>query len=97
MTAHATLIALRDATSAPPLDAELDDLLVAFEAMHARRQAILDAVPGRLRPATEADAMLLDEIHLREAIWQASLEAARAAIGGQRIHNSQLRAYAAAL
>jgi hypothetical protein len=96
MSANPTLLALRDATPAPPLDADLDQLLGAFEEMMARRQTILDAVRAPLPPITDADARLLDELHLREAIWEAALAAARAQIGGQRIGVRELRAYAAA-
>jgi hypothetical protein len=89
---HQLLTQLIDATPPPPAGLEVDDLLAAFEAIIARRAAILDQLAPPLALG-EADRALVAEIERRDAAWQAALTAALELVGGQRHGSDQLRAY----
>ena len=87
------LTQLIDATPPPPAGLEVDDLLAAFEAIIARRAAILDQLAPPLALA-DADRALVAEIERRDAAWQAALTTALELVGSQRHGTDQLRAYA---
>lgn len=81
-----------DATPAPPPGAGVEQLLAAFDAIHAQRAAILaDAQP----PLTlsDTDRPLLAELEQRQKIWQDALAAALRRVGEHRCGAAQLRAY----
>ena len=84
---------LLDVTPVPAADADIDQLLTAFDAIHAERAAILaDAQP----PFTlsDTDRPLLVELERRQNIWQDALASALRRVGGHRCGAAQLRAYA---
>lgn len=93
MTKRELVLQLIAATPAPPAEADCEHLLVAFHDLAARRATLLASeveVGERDRP-TEDELALLGH---RDALWRAALDAARDAVGGQRVGAAKLRAYA---
>ena len=90
---HDLVTRLLDATPVPAADADIDQLLAAFDAIHAARAAILaDAqAPFTL---SDTDRPLLAELEWRQNIWQDALAAALRRVGVHRRGTAQLRAYA---
>jgi len=81
--------ALLEATPYPPLTDDVDALLAAADRMVIERDAILAmASPGL------ADAALVAELEARQMAWTVALQNARERLGGQRINNRNIRAYA---
>lgn len=94
------LLELLEATPMPPLSAEIDALLRAFDAMHARRDEIL----GRLRSSSgprrtldETEISIASTLEARQALWMTQLAEAKQATSDQRIGATKLRAYAPSL
>jgi hypothetical protein len=93
VTAHELVSRLLDATPVPADGADADQLLAAFEAMLADREAILALVQPPLT-LSDTDRPLLAELERRDSDWQAALAAALRRVGGQRCGAAQVRAYA---
>jgi hypothetical protein len=93
LTGRELVTRLLDVTPVPEPGAGADQLLSVFEAIVARRAAIiaLIALPITL---SEPDRPLLVELERRQEIWQDALAAALRRVGGQRCAAAQLRAYA---
>ena len=89
---HELVTRLLAATPVPEADADIDQLLAAFDAIHAERAAILaDAqAPFTL---SDTDRPLLAELEWRQNIWQDALGAALRRVGRHRCGAAQLRAY----
>lgn len=83
---------LLDATPAPPPGASIDQLLAAFDAVQARRAAILAEAQPPLT-LSDTDRPLLVELERRQNIWQDALAAALRRVGEHRCGAAQLRAY----
>jgi hypothetical protein len=83
---------LLDLTPVPTPDAEVDDLLAVFEAVLARRAAILGVIASPVT-LSEQDRPLLAELHRRQDAWQGALATALRRVGEQRCAATQLRAY----
>lgn len=91
--AREILARLLELTPEPPVGAEIDQLLAAFDAIATARAVIIDVLVPPIALAA-ADRPLLLELERREALWQDTLAAARRTVGGQRCGAGQLRAYA---
>jgi hypothetical protein len=93
LTARELVTRLLDATPEPPPGAGFDELFPVFEAVIARRAAILAQVTAPIT-LSEPDRPLLVELHRRQDAWQDALATALRRIGEQRCGAAQLRAYA---
>jgi hypothetical protein len=93
-TGREILALLVELTPPPPAGAAVEDLLVAFEAIIARRAAVIATIAPPIR-VTDDDRALVVELDHRQAAWQDALMAAQRSVGEQRCRASQLRAYAA--
>lgn len=80
-------------TVEPPVDVEIEDLLAAFEAMYAARQAALSRVSGKFADTPENRA-LLEELAARDAQWEQAILLGREAVGEVRVRATKLRGYA---
>jgi hypothetical protein len=92
--AAGVLARLLAATPPPPPDADLDELLAAFAALHAEREHLLTQIAAPLVLST-AEREVTDAIAARQAAWSAALTAAHARLCEQRLGVARLRAYAA--
>ncbi|HEY0482215.1 MAG TPA: hypothetical protein VGD37_32065 [Kofleriaceae bacterium] len=94
------LVRLLDLTPMPaPLpapgsadEADIDQLLAAFEDIVAQRDAVIAMVVPPIT-LSETDRPLLIELERRQNIWQDTLAAALRAVGDRRCGASRLRAY----
>lgn len=91
--ARDVLTRLLAATPSPPETLEIDELLVAFEAIAGARQELLAQLPGTLAPTPEERA-LAREISARQDEWRDALATARARLCEQRLGVGKLRSYA---
>lgn len=91
MMASDLLEQLLEATPPPPTGLDADALLAAFQAMHARRQAIMDGMRGLLIDAF--DPVGVRELAARQEAWQTALGVAMERVREQRIGATKLRAY----
>lgn len=88
-TSSSFIEALLSVTPYPPLTDDVDELLAAADRMVFERDAVLAmASPGY------ADAALVAELEARQMAWTVALQNARERLGGQRINNKHVRAYA---
>ena len=87
------LARLLELTPPPQHGVAIDQLLVIFEALVAKRAAVIATIIPPLDLAA-ADRPLLVELELRQTAWAEVLEAAQRAVGEQRCGAHQLRAYA---
>lgn len=93
MMASDLLEQLLEATPYPPADVEVDTLLVAFQQMHAGRQAIIDGMKGILLDGF--DPVGVKELAARQDAWHAALAETMDRVREQRIGTAKLRKYAA--
>jgi hypothetical protein len=95
MMASDLLEQLLAATPYPPETREADAMLLAFQQMHADRQAIMDSMQGLLLDGF--DPAGVRELAARQDAWHAALAATMDSVREQRIGASKLRKYAPAL
>lgn len=95
MTAGTILEALLAATPDPPVEADVDVLLVRLGDIVERRRRVLDGAHGT-RISSDGERALASELALRDRRWLDALAAARRAIAEQLRGMAQVRAYAAA-
>lgn len=93
------LIRLLDLTPMPAAmpapgstEADIDQLLAAFEDIVAQRDAVIAMVVPPIT-LSETDRPLLIELERRQNIWQDTLAAALRAVGDRRCGATRLRAY----
>jgi hypothetical protein len=89
---HELVTRLLDVTPVPASDANIDQLLAAFDTIHAERAAILADAPTPIT-LSDTDRPLLAELERRQNIWQDALAAALRRVGDHRCGTAQLRAY----
>jgi len=85
---------LLEATPYPPETLDADEMIAAFQQMHARRQAIVDRLPGLL--IDKFDPVGVAELAGRQAAWHAALGEAMDRVREQRVAVTKLRGYAKA-
>lgn len=88
-----TLKQLVELTALPPVEADPDELLVAFGEMYLARQQLLVSLTEPL-PDTEETRTLVAELAARDAAWEIALVSSRDAIGSARRNTTRLRTYA---
>jgi len=93
MMATTVLARLLEATPLPPKDVDVDALLVAFEASHARRSAILAELTEPIDTSTSEARELLHHLTTRQDLWREALAAAVAQVREQRLAVGKLRRY----
>lgn len=85
------LAQLLAATPSPPVDAEVDALLAAFDAMARHRQVLLDAITEIV--ISEPERVILQELAVRADAWKLALIHAQGTIIDRRIGVGKVRAY----
>lgn len=95
LTGRELVARLLDATPtpAPAAAADVDELVSVFEAIAARRAAIIALIVPPIT-LSEMDRPLLVELERRQRAWQDALARALRMVGGRRCGAAQLRAYA---
>jgi hypothetical protein len=80
-------------TALPPDTSDVDELLAAFNAMYAARNAVASTLVLPLEN-TEETRTLVCELASRDAAWSHVLTSALATVGAARQNASRLRRYA---
>jgi hypothetical protein len=80
-------------TPVPPEGVDADAILAAFDAMFEARQQVLERLTEKLAD-TEENRALVNELAVRDGVWEQALAAARDAVGAARSGTSRLRSYA---
>jgi len=93
MMATTVLARLLEATPLPPKDADIDAILAAFEASHARRAAILAEVTEALDVSTPEARELTHHLQTRQDLWREALAQALDRVREQCAGASKLRRY----
>jgi hypothetical protein len=92
---HELLNLLIEATPVPTMDFDVEELLVVFEDIMARRAELISQITAPLT-LSEIDRPLLAELERRQNLWQDVLATALRTVGERRCGASHLRAYAGA-
>ena len=92
MMASDLLEKLLEATPYPPDGLDADAMIIAFQQMHAGRQAIMRGMAGLMIDGF--DRAGVRELAARQEAWHAMLAATMERVREQRIGASKLRKYA---
>ncbi len=93
MTAREMLEKLIEATPWPHPVEDVDQLLAAFDVVHAMRMGVFESA----KDVSDLSGYerLLDELRRREAAWRDALGAAQIRVVEQKLSVGKLRSYAA--
>lgn len=94
MTRAELVEALLAATPAPPVDAEPESLLAAFDQIYAERERVLAPTLGSPPTGTVAQS-LVDQLRQREQAWMTALSLARELLASAQGSAGKLAAYTA--
>ncbi len=92
MMASDLLEQLLEVTPYPPTGLDADALLVAFQQMHAGRQAIMQGMQGLLIDCFDPTGVR--ELAARQEAWHTALAESMERVRSQRIGIGKLRKYA---